>query len=532
MARYIIRRLLLTIPTLIGISVVTFILVHLAPGTPVGTEIVLSLQSHDVEEEMKEYSRAYFLHLPLFVNVDVQDIRKDVDDLLYMLRDPAKQEFVRRQLVYRGGATLPYVLPGLEDLKPEELEIVFDALERVAQRMGVAEDLKKSEDPASFWRSYWSYYKMDYRKSRARRLVDRFINFNDELAYKEIVRLDTYAFPAVFDAMKGEQDPDRIKPLVTFIEHAAGKQPAGVDRDDAEGMELVVSGWQDWWWRYEDEFSSCDGLCKIYGIVAKTQYFHWVQRLLKLDFGISITDGRRINEKLKERLPVTLLLSMLALLISYCVSIPLGTYSAMKVGKPVDKGISLFLFILYSLPSFWLAIILIRLLCGVGTFDIFPIQGLVTQGSEAWPVHARVLDMAHHLVLPVFCLSYVSFAILSRYQRTATLEVLRQDYIRTARAKGLGEMAVVIRHVLKNSLIPIVTLLGVQIPFLIGGSVIVERIFGIEGMGLETFEAIRNRDYNWILSVAFITSVLTIAGMLISDILYAVIDPRISYQKR
>ncbi|MFH1437019.1 MAG: ABC transporter permease subunit [Pseudomonadota bacterium] len=532
MARYITRRLLLTIPTLIGISVVTFILVHLAPGTPVGTEMALSLQSHDVEEELKEYSRAYFLHLPLFVNVNVQDIRKDVDDLLYMLRDKDKQEFIRRQLIYMGGATLPYILPRLEEMKPEELEIVLDALERVAERMGVAGDLKKSEDPASFWRSYWSYYKMDYRKSRARRLVDRFINFNDELAYKEIVRLDTYAFPAVFEVLKGERDTGRIEALVKFVEHATGKQPAGVDKDDAEGMELVVSGWEDWWWRYEDEFSSCDGLCRIYGVVTKTRYFHWVQRLFKLDFGISITDGRSINEKLKERLPVTLLLSMLALLISYVVSVPLGIYSAMNVGKPMDKVISLLLFILYSLPSFWLAIILIRLLCGVGTFDIFPIQGLVTQGSEAWPIHARALDLLHHLVLPVLCLSYVSFATLSRYQRSATLEVLRQDYIRTARAKGLGETAVVIRHVLKNSLIPIVTLLGVQIPFLIGGSVIVERIFGIEGMGLETFEAIRNRDYNWILSVAFITSMLTVAGMLISDILYAVIDPRISYQKR
>jgi peptide/nickel transport system permease protein len=168
----------------------------------------------------------------------------------------------------------------------------------------------------------------------------------------------------------------------------------------------------------------------------------------------------------------------------------------------------------------------------VGSLDLFPIQGLTTPGAEAWPLASRFFDLLHHLVLPVTCLSYVSFATLSRYQRSATLEVLRQDYVRTARAKGLGEMAVMMRHVLRNSLVPIVTLLGVQIPFLIGGSVIIERIFGIEGMGLETFEAIRARDYNWILAVAFITSILTVTGMLISDILYAVIDPRISYAKK
>lgn len=526
------RRLLLTIPTLIGISIVTFILIHLAPGSPVSTEIALSPAAYDTEEELKEYSRAYFLHLPLFFNFNVQDVKKDVENLLSMAEDPDKREFVRRQLIYRGGAALPIVLPVLEELGPEERDVALQALDRVGERMGLGAKLEKSSDKVAFWRLHWSYYKMDYRKPRTRRLVDRFFNENDELAYKEIVRLDTYALPAVFDALNAEEDWGRIKPLLSFIEHATGQKSAPVGKDDIEMQERVVSGWNDWWWRFEDEFTVCDSLCRFTGVVSRTQYYHWVQRLVRLDFGVSIKDGREINEKLKERLPVTLLLSMLALLLSYLVSIPLGIYSALKVSTFKDRTITFLLFVLYSLPSFWVAIILIRLFCGVGSLDVFPIQGLMTPGAESWPLHARVFDMAHHLVLPVACLSYVSFATLSRYQRTATLEVLRQDYIRTARAKGLGEFAVVFKHVLKNSLVPIVTLLGVQIPFLIGGSVIIERIFGIEGMGLETFEAIRSRDYNWILAVAFITSILTVAGMLLSDIIYAIIDPRISYMKK
>jgi peptide/nickel transport system permease protein len=239
-----------------------------------------------------------------------------------------------------------------------------------------------------------------------------------------------------------------------------------------------------------------------------------------------------VSEKLAERLPVTLLLSVLALIFAYAVSVPVGTYSAIHPGSASDRIITFFLFILYSLPSFWVAIMLIRLLCGVGMLDVFPLRGLASPGASDWSLPVRALDVAYHLVLPVFCLSYVSFATLSRYQRSGMMETVRQDYVRTARAKGLRERTVIFRHALRNSLIPILTLLGLQIPYLIGGSVIIERVFGIEGMGLETFEAIRGRDYNWILAVSFITALLTLFGILLSDVLYAIADPRITYERR
>jgi peptide/nickel transport system permease protein len=140
----------------------------------------------------------------------------------------------------------------------------------------------------------------------------------------------------------------------------------------------------------------------------------------------------------------------------------------------------------------------------------------------------QVADAAHHLVLPVLCLTYASVAVLSRFQRTALLDVIRQDFVRTARAKGLSRTRVVWRHALRNAVVPLITLLGLQIPFLIGGSVVIERIFGIEGMGLETFEAIRARDYNWILAVSVMSALLTMAGLLLSDVLYAWVDPRMT----
>jgi peptide/nickel transport system permease protein len=253
----------------------------------------------------------------------------------------------------------------------------------------------------------------------------------------------------------------------------------------------------------------------------------WLSRVATLSFGVSQRDGRPIADILWERLPVTLLLSLLSVLLIYSLSIPLGVFSALRRERVSEKVVSLALFVLYSLPVFWVATLMIQHLTGVSGPDWFPLEGLHTEGAEDWPWWHRTLDIAHHLVLPVICLSYVSLAVISRYQRTAMLDALSQDFVRTARAKGLPNIRVIVRHALRNALLPVVTLLGLQLPYLISGSVIVERIFNIPGMGLETFEAIRSHDYNWIMAVVTISAVLTMIGMLVSDVLYAVLDPRV-----
>jgi len=186
---------------------------------------------------------------------------------------------------------------------------------------------------------------------------------------------------------------------------------------------------------------------------------------------------------------------------------------------------------LYSLPTFWVAMLLQQYLCGVDPsgFAWFPLLGLgvETLSLEHLGEPGALGRLMWHLVLPVFVLTYRSFAYLSRYQRGAMLEVIRQDFIRTARAKGLPERVVIVRHAMRNSILPIITLLGMQLPFLVGGAVIVESIFQINGMGLETLEAIRTRDINWIMAAVTVTSLVTMAGILLSDLLYAVVDPRI-----
>lgn len=249
-------------------------------------------------------------------------------------------------------------------------------------------------------------------------------------------------------------------------------------------------------------------------------YGKWLGHLVQGDLGTSFKDGRPVLEKILEALPVTLGLSLFSLLLTYLVAIPIGIFSAVRPGSFVDRGLTLGLFLLYSMPSQWVAMVLI-VTVGVG-LGWLPIQGLHSEGEGG------VVDTLLHLVMPLFCLTYASFASLSRYMRSGMLEVIRQDYIRTARAKGLSERVVVLRHALRNSLISIVTLIGLTLPTLVGGAVIIEKIFGLPGMGRLSFEAILSKDIPVLMGTTSLAGVLTMCGILVSDLLYAVVDPRIS----
>jgi peptide/nickel transport system permease protein len=257
------------------------------------------------------------------------------------------------------------------------------------------------------------------------------------------------------------------------------------------------------------------------------QYARWVGRIGRLDFGESFQDGRPVWARIEESLPITALLSGLALLLSFALAVPLGVVSAAKRDTALDRGITIGLFLLYSLPSFWVAVSLLLLFSGGRVVSWFPMQGLVSPGYASLSPLAKVGDVGWHLVLPVGCLSYGALASISRYARSGMLEALSQDYVRTARAKGLSERAVVWRHALRNAALPILTLLGLMVPGVLGGSVVVEQIFGIHGMGLLAFEALSHRDYPTVMGVTTLAALLTMAASLLADLGYAVADPRI-----
>ncbi|NTW36487.1 MAG: ABC transporter permease [Syntrophobacteraceae bacterium] len=260
------------------------------------------------------------------------------------------------------------------------------------------------------------------------------------------------------------------------------------------------------------------------------QYLLWVKRVLTFDFGTSYKDHRKVIEKIAERLPVTLQLNIISMLLVYLIAIPCGVFSATHSGSASDRLLTLFFFLLYSLPGFWVAVLLIMFLGGGELWDVFPIYGVSSVGSESWPFPARLLDRLWHLVLPVFCLTYGSLAYLSRLTRASLLEVIREDYVRTARAKGLSERIVIFKHAFRNALLPIVTLLAFLLPAMFGGSVIIESIFSIPGMGQLAFEAVLSRDYPVIMAITTISALLTLVGLLLGDILYAALDPRIKLE--
>lgn len=246
----------------------------------------------------------------------------------------------------------------------------------------------------------------------------------------------------------------------------------------------------------------------------------------------SVDKGRPVANLIMERLPVTVSLNIWAVAVIYLLAIPIGIHSALTKNKVLDQTVTFVLFLLYSLMSFWVALLLQATLCEGGRFPIFPLTGLqpeTTWGKSIWQI---LLDTSMHYVLPVFCLSYAGFAGLSRYARAGMLEVIKQDYIRTAIAKGLPEHVVILKHALRNAMIILVTLFAGILPGLVSGSIIVEFIFNIPGMGTLSMEALGSRDIPLLMALFGFGGFLTLAGIMVSDFLYVLVDPRISFKAR
>ncbi len=532
MIRFALRRTLAMVPVVIGISLVTFALVNLAMKDPDAGEAWSGGASARGATAAEDLGRAFGLHLPLFVNFGIADVRTRAEgDIAGLGREESRQRAIR-SLVQTGGAALPYLLPALKNLEGAQREGTLEVLRALAGRIGLSPALEAAPDPAAFWTRYWDVYGSDFTPVRATRLVRRLTRRADLLAVEELRRLDTFCLPQLLEALGEEQDPEALERLVGFAAELTGRADRITAGQTAAERERVQLRWREWWAQRYDLYTSFEGFSRITGAITQTRYFRWLGRVATFDFGVSVRDGRTVRAKLAERLPVTLLLSFFALLFAYAVSIPLGVVSAVRRGSLFDRAVTMALSVAHALPVFWVALLAVRYLAGPGVFDLFPSQGLSSPGAHLWPWYSRFADTAHHLVLPVLTLSLPSLAMLANYQRAGMARVIEADFMRTARAKGLSRSRSIVRHGLRNGLIPVVTMLGVQLPYLVGGSVVVERIFGIPGMGLETFEAIRAGDHAWLMAVVTVTAVLTMAGGVLSDVVYALVDPRIAPGRR
>ncbi|MBF0529094.1 MAG: ABC transporter permease [Deltaproteobacteria bacterium] len=267
---------------------------------------------------------------------------------------------------------------------------------------------------------------------------------------------------------------------------------------------------------------------ELYGLdkPVHVQYWNWLKRLSVLDFGRSFAPDREpVITKIAQRLPVTIILNLLSMAIIFLFAIPIGVYSATHQGSLFDRGTTVFVFLGFATPTFWLALLLM-ILFGV-TLEWLPISGLKSLNYDQLTLAGRLWDRLAHLIMPVLLSAFGGLAGLSRYMRANMLEVIRQDYIVTARAKGLRETVVIYKHALRNALMPVITILGLSVPGLIGGSVIFESIYAIPGMGQLFYSAVMSRDYPLVMGGLVMGAVLTLAGNLLADIGYALADPRI-----
>jgi peptide/nickel transport system permease protein len=272
---------------------------------------------------------------------------------------------------------------------------------------------------------------------------------------------------------------------------------------------------------------------QIYGLDKHwfVAYFQWLGNMAQLDMGRSFREKRPVTTVIGERIKPTLLLSVTSLALAYLLAVPMGLYATVRSGRTDERIMSTVLYMLYSVPAFVTALLLLNLFYVrlEGTPFQLPLGGMTSINYEQLSWSGKIWDRFLHMLLPVICATYASLAYYSRFVKSNMEEVIRQDYIRTAKAKGVGPVRLVLHHAFRNTLIPFVTLMGLTLPGLLSGFVILESIFNWQGMGLLFLESITNRDYPTIMGLTFMFSLLTLAGQLTADILYAFVDPRVTY---
>lgn len=269
-------------------------------------------------------------------------------------------------------------------------------------------------------------------------------------------------------------------------------------------------------------------LRRLYGLdqPLPRQIGRWFARAARLDFGDSFQDHRPVMRRIAEAFPYTFFLNALALLLTVAIAVPLGVAQARRAGSPFDRALSRFFFLLYSTPSFWMAMLLLTLFAV--NLEWLPLFGVASDlPAKTWA--AALLDLLAHLALPLVCLTYGSLAFLTGLVRASVREQLAQEYVLAARARGASESQALWRHAFRNALLPLITLLGLLLPALLSGSVIVEQIFAWPGLGRLYFDAVLARDYPLILGLTFVTALATLAATLAADLLYAAADPRVRY---
>ncbi len=485
---YILKRILIFIPTLFIISLLTFILIAAAPGDPAETMLSRSSaegQASDklaTERSYRELRHKLGLDLPVFYFAFTNAAQSDT-----LIRIPTKnhREMLDR-IVYEYG-NWPQIENYYHELKALEFAII--ATKKDSTNTNALIELRNT-------------------------VAKIFIHHEDIVLTGLFADLKTQAALATNLA--------DIKAKAASTEAAYNKV-----KSEATVWKRYIPNIQ-WSGTHNQYHRWLLGEAKWFGTETDPTKG---KGFMRGDYGISFFTKRPVKSVIWDGLWITMLISLLVILIEYVISIPLGISLAVRKGSTYDSTVTVGLFLTYSLPVFWIGTMAIFFLCSPDYLEIFPPFGL---GDATWDdgFFYKIGDLAYHLALPLIIASYASFAYLSRQMRGSMLSVLGQDYIRTARAKGLPDNKVIWKHAFRNSLLPIITIFASFFPALIGGSIILEFLFTIPGLGQITYAAVIQKDYPMILTNTMFAAILTLVGYLVSDILYAVVDPRISYSKK
>ena len=490
MLAYIFKRILIFIPTLIVITLLGFIISVNAPGDPVERMVSaaesggeLNTRTENQQQQTRFWTHKLGLDLPVFY---ISFTSLAHPDSLYKIYDKDEREALDR-LIYKYGNW-------------KEIQAYYTSVNTFAELQLFPPDSQMTAE------------------------ADR----NKLLDEINRIKLETHTLKAAYEDVIIRNQLSAITQLLAnhvFLNKA--RQSFETVKKCYEQILSHATPWK----TYVPQLH----------FYPNNQYHRWLfgdggqfsRGVIRGDFGTSYVTKEPISDVIFSKIGWTLLFSLLSVVLAYVISIPIGVRSAARKGSRTDKTTALLLFVLYSIPSFWLATLLLMTFANPDVIHWFPASGVkpVTGYEEGAGLWTKIKASAPYIILPAICYTYSSFAFLSRTMRVSMLEVLGQDYIRTARAKGLRTQQIIWKHALRNALFPIITVFGSVFPAVIGGSVILESVFTIPGMGSETINAIHDNNYPMIIAILTITSIMTLIGFLVSDILYALVDPRISLNK-
>ena len=506
MFKYIFTRLTYFIPTLFLISVFTFALSKIAPGDPVELRMSGGMGSKGGNQKSDKLAgEKQYLQMKKKLGLDIPSFYFDfksqsIPDTLYKITRKGDKDMLSGLIAQYGNW--------------EDIQNYYLALKKFENSKFKVEKNKYSSSRKKKVNNYYNKIITTDEDVKIEKYLDKIAKIINK---EETIEVDSLTTKTILPLMAMK---------TSFNELRASYKKVKTDKS-------IIKNW----------------LPKFTWYGAKNQYHVWLfgntsfmsksdpnikYGFFRGDFGTSYSDGRPVKSIIWDAVGITLKLNIISILLSVIIAIPLGIKLAKKKGSSFDRIVTIILFILYSLPSFWVAtMFVVYLTTPEYGMDWFPTLGLHSENvTLESPFFTRFFDQLHHMALPVLAMTYGTFTYTSRQMRSSMLGVMKQDYIRTAVAKGLSEKTVTWKHTFRNSLIPIITMFASILPALIGGSMIIEIIFNISGMGLATFDAVMGRNYPIMFTVLMFSAILVMISMLLADLMYAAVDPRISFTNK